>query len=48
MSKEDKPSLTDLVGKITAGVGNLGRKKQGQDAADRTAEPTIELGGADD
>ncbi|WP_370601945.1 hypothetical protein [Pseudomonas nitroreducens] len=48
MSKEDKPSLTDLVGKISAGVGNLGRKKQGQDAGDRTAEPTIELGGVDD
>lgn len=43
-NNEEKPSLKDLVNKISSGVGNLARKKPGQDSASQGTEPTIDLG----
>ncbi len=45
-NNEEKPSLKDLVNKISSGVGNLARKKPGQDSASQGTEPTIDLGSA--
>ncbi|HBP6161251.1 TPA: hypothetical protein L6A15_15605 [Pseudomonas aeruginosa] len=45
-NNEEKPSLKDLVNKISSGVGNLARKKPGQDSASQSTEPTIDLGSA--
>lgn len=45
-NNEEKPSLKDLVSKISSGVGNLARKKPGQDSASQGTEPTIDLGSA--
>lgn len=44
MSNQEKPSLKDLVNKISSGVGSIGKKKPTDEATEPVREPTIELG----